>query len=461
MRFLLTCLSSMFLCLGLAQAQVRQAWVTRYEGVQGGSSSGGGEANAMTTDRDGNVYVVGNSPGWGWDFATVKYDPQGHQLWVARYNGSPDRNFNYDYGRAIAVDESGNVYVTGESCGTLGDPFGSWNPQTDFVTIKYDRNGHQLWATRFDGGQNETSDAPVALAVDAAGNVYVTGQSRGKFCTIKYDSDGRQQWLRFYSGSWAAGGCAARAIVVDSAGAAYVTGYSSLRVGGSGATDYATIKYDTHGNEVWVARYRPPGDGWADPVALQLDSLGDVYVAGTVVGRHGNDIATVKYDPSGQEMWSRVFDGPAHLDDAAVSLQLDRQGNVLVGGTATGLFHRQAIAVVKYDSDGNQAWATLYDGPTGDRSFARCMALDAAGNAYLAGFEPVENSSYGDEFYVTVKINSDGREAWMMRYHGPNTFNNYASAITVDASGTVYVTGTSRRLIYEDYTTIKYTQTGG
>lgn len=461
MRFFVTCLSSIILCFGLAQAQVQQAWVTRYEGVQGGNSSGGGEANAITTDRDGNVYVTGNSPGWGWDFATVKYDPQGHQLWVARYNGSSDRNFNYDYGRAIAVDESGNVYVTGESCGTLGDPFGWRNPQTDFVTIKYDRNGHQLWVARFDGDENGSWDFPKALAVDVAGNVYVTGGSLGKFCTIKYDASGAQLWVRFYSGPLPRAICSTAAIAVDSVGGVYVTGYSNDGMTQTAPTDFATVKYDTDGNEIWVARYNATGHGRDTPVAVTLDPQGDVYVTGTADGLHGTDIATVKYDRGGHEVWSRVFDGPGHLDDSAASVRLDGQGNVLVGGTSKDSFGRQAMAAVKYDPDGNQAWATLYACPTGDRSFASAMAIDLAGNVYLAGVERVENSSNGDEFYVTAKVNSDGHQAWMMRYHGPNTFNNYASALTVDSAGTVYVTGTSRRLIYEDYTTIKYTQTGG
>nr|MBA3726504.1 hypothetical protein [Armatimonadota bacterium] len=84
---------------------------------------------------------------------------------------------------ALAVDAAGNVYVTGFSNGAGGFP-------NDYATIKYDSNGNQLWVARYNGPGN-SSDGASALAVDAAGNVYVTGTSYGAgtgddYTTIKY-----------------------------------------------------------------------------------------------------------------------------------------------------------------------------------------------------------------------------------------------------------------------------------
>ena len=76
----------------------------------------------------GNVYVTGGSVGSGTatDYATIKYDPSGNEIWVKRYDGPKKW---YDEAYAIAVDGSGNVYVTGESYGVGTDG--------DYATIKY------------------------------------------------------------------------------------------------------------------------------------------------------------------------------------------------------------------------------------------------------------------------------------------------------------------------------------
>src|SRR3972149_2901153 len=102
------------------------------------------------------------------DYATVKYNANGTQLWVARYNG-PD--WDGDYSKALSVDASGNVYVTGYSYG--GGFFGN-----DYATIKYDANGNQLWVARYIGPANG-DDIAAALSIDASGNAYVTGYSYG------------------------------------------------------------------------------------------------------------------------------------------------------------------------------------------------------------------------------------------------------------------------------------------
>jgi hypothetical protein len=132
---------------------------------------GDNTTNALAIDDSCNVYVTGYSPGINtiYDYMTVKYSTDGHELWVARY----DCNSLYDYDRAVAlaVDSSDNVYVTGESC-------------KDYATIKYSADGNQLWVARYDTGDDVYDYAYATdLVVDDPGNVYVTG------CSYNYETD--------------------------------------------------------------------------------------------------------------------------------------------------------------------------------------------------------------------------------------------------------------------------------
>src|SRR6476659_807198 len=109
--------------------------------------------------------------------------------WVSRYNGPAGKS---DQVRAMTV-ANGFVYVTGPSDG-------SKNGNIDYATIKYDaNNGQQVWMARYNGPGNG-EDWPYAIAVDGAGNVYVTGRSVGNgtnldYVTVKYGPGGVQRWV--------------------------------------------------------------------------------------------------------------------------------------------------------------------------------------------------------------------------------------------------------------------------
>jgi hypothetical protein len=76
--------------------------------------------------------------GTGFEYATVKYNSAGHQQWVARYNGPANLN---DYAGPIALDTSGTAYVTGSTAFGVGSRY-------DYATVKYDASGNQLWVAR-------------------------------------------------------------------------------------------------------------------------------------------------------------------------------------------------------------------------------------------------------------------------------------------------------------------------
>ncbi len=420
---------------------------------------------------------------------------QVRQEWVANYNGT---GYDLDYATAIAVDPNGNVYVTGGS-------------YSGYATVKYDSDGNQLWVARYNG-LGVGSHVATAIAVDTDGNVYVTGSSPSAtdydYATVKYDCDGNQLWVARYNGP-ANGFNYPTAIAVDPNGNVYVTGYSW---GGATYGDYATVKYDSEGNQLWVARYNGPGNGNDSAQAIALDSGGKVYVTGyspsgpATVGGY----ATVKYDADGNPLWVARYNGPGNLADAARAIALDPGGNVYVTGVSCGVgpfsCRRNDYATVKYDSDGNQLWVARYNGSSssGD-SGASAIALDSAGNVYVTGESSsqyatvkydsdgnqlwVANGNFGDgvaramaldhggnvyvtgfsrgggtDFdYVTVKYDPDGNQLWMARYNGPPNLHDFAQGIALDPDGNVYVTGQSCTYFEEvcygsDFATVKYAE---
>jgi hypothetical protein len=250
--------SSRTVSAGAAGDSVAAVWTTNYAS---GLTSFDDYGVAIAIDASRNIYVTGSSHN---DYSTIKYDSSGAEKWVARYDGPGN---SYDQATTIAVDASGNVYVTGES-------YVAGSTYDDYATVKYNSSGTQQWVARYDGPERD--DKATAIAVDASGNVYVTGESDGSgtyydYATVKYNSSGAEQWVARYDGpgnseDYATG------IAVDSSGNVYVTGasYSSNTF-----FDYATVKYDTLGAEQWAARY--DGPGYTDfAYAIALDASGNV-----------------------------------------------------------------------------------------------------------------------------------------------------------------------------------------
>ena len=316
---------------------IYEAWVARYNGPGYYID----EAHAIAVDGSGNVYITGRSSGAGTgsDYATIKYNSAGQQRWVARYNGPVNGD---DETYAIAIDSSGNVYVTGRSAGA--------GTADDYLTIKYNSAGQEQWVARYNGPATENyTDQAYAIAVDGSGNIYVTGTSFGAneydYATIKYNADGQEQWVARYNGP-GNGGEDAYAIAIDSSGNVYVTGTS---IGSGTEADYATIKYDSAGQQQWVARYNGPGNGRDKAYAIAMDGSGNVYVTGESFAAGAEyDYAIIKYDSAGQEQWVARYNGPGNFFDIAYAIAVDESGNVYVTGESTGSGTSYDYATIKY-----------------------------------------------------------------------------------------------------------------
>jgi hypothetical protein len=432
-------------------AQVTEEWAKRYNN---GQLNGNDYGTAIAIDDAGNIYVTGESAGSGTaqDYYTIKYNSNGDIVWASRYNNGTANNT--DIASAIVVDDSQNVYVTGRS----------WGTSFDYYTIKYGANGVSLWEKRYNNNEANGEDIANAIAVDGSGNVYVTGQSAGNgtnwdFYTIAYDPNGNILWTDRYNGT-GNNLDVAKAIVVDESGNVYITGTS---VGAGSGNDMLTIKYNSLGNDLWTARYNAIANGSDEPNALAVDESGNVYITGLSVGAgSGADYLTIKYDPNGEELWDNRYSGPnpgsSNVDDQATSIAVDASGNVFVTGRSVqgGNYN---YATLKYDANGNTMWESTYDHPSNSNDTGVALALDAAGDVYVTG-----NSIFAAIDIATVKYNSeDGEELWVERYipgaQGGGAQNDLAAGMAIDGSGNVYVTGYSDGSgTGVDYVTIKYSQ---
>lgn len=351
--------------------------------------------------------------------------------WTNRYNGPLNRG---DIPSAIALDGNGDVFVTGNSPGGIG--------YSSYATIKYFNGGVALWTNRYNDDA-WGDDVPNAMAVDANGDVFVTGNSYSNsydYATIKYSNDGVMLWENRHDN--AGGFDYATGIAVDGNGNSFVTGVST-GTNGFANPDYVTIKYSSAGVPLWTNRYNGPGNG----CTIALDGNGNVFVTG--VG-----YKTVKYSNDGTLLWTRSVAGTAN------AIKVDGNGNVFVTGVLAGDY-----VTVKYSSDGIQQWMNYYFGPgdilPGDSgNVAYGLAVDANGNVFVTGKSIALG---GGSDYATIKYSNSGLPLWTNRFKGPGPGTAppeqlpYSGGIAVDGNGNAFVTGFSGESNNElDWVIVKY-----
>lgn len=407
------------------------------------------ESTSIAVDPQGNVYVTGGSTGngSGLDFYTVKYSPNGNMIWGQRYNGPANGD---DDAYMIKLDAQNNVYVSGASTG-IGSDY-------DYCIIKYNSAGVQQWAARYNGPANG-DDEIYSVGIDASGNVYVTGYSTGTssmadYCTIKYNSAGSEQWVRRFNGS-GNNDDYGNGLAIDNSGNIYVTGAST-----SAATDldYLTIKYNPNGDSLWVRTYNGPANSIDESISCITDGAGNLYIVGFSRGINTQeDYCTIKYNSSGVQQWAARYNGTGNGIDNAYSVALDRFGNVLITGNSAGISTGDDYCTIKYNSDGVHHWTARYDG-NGSDDYANWFAVDAAGNVYVTG--SINIGGINDDF-ATVKYNPAGGQEWAIRYNGTGNEYDNANCMAIDSTGKIYVTGGSDSPNNTDYFTIQYIQVIG
>ena len=389
--------------------------------------------NGIVVDTSGNVYMTGDTTSIGWansgfdaihngglDIFVAKLSAGGDHLWSTYLGGGDD-----DYGYGIALDASGNVYVTGitgSAAWTHGGFDTTYNGGDDVFVAKLSSGGDHLWSTYLGGCDD---DFGYGIALDASGNVYVTG----------------------YTGSvgWTSGG--------------FDTTYN-------GGDDVFVAKLSSGGDHLWSAYLGGSDDDGGYGIAV--DASGNVCVTGgtcsagwtsggfDAIHNGGHDAFVVKLSPGGDHLWSTYMGGSAL--EFGFDIAADTSGSVYVagftysGGWATGGFdttyNGQGDAfVAKLGSDGDHLWSTYLGGSEYD--YGSGIAVDASGQVCVMGFSysagwtsgGFDTTLDGGEDVFVAKLNATGTHLWST-YLGGSSYDG-GNDIAVDASGSIYVTGST------------------
>ncbi|MGE0718455.1 MAG: Ig-like domain-containing protein [Alphaproteobacteria bacterium] len=417
----------------------------------------GGDRHTVAVDAGGDVHVAGS-------FAfTVDFDGGGP---VAPVVATPDSYYNHyvsqydgdgtlqwtetsvasdysDYAEAVAVDASGNTYVTGwfENGIDFGGGQALEGTERDSFVARYDGDGAIVWARNPVASTAE--EYGVGVAVDGSGNVYATGNFSG---TVDFDGDGPSVPL------------------TDSTAESY---YGSFYV----------VSYDGDGDLRWATG---PATQTADATAVGVatDAAGNVYVAGnfqgtldfdgadgpspTLVARYGNaydhNCFIVKFDTDGAVLWATMAE-PSPDTPWVYALAVDAAGNVYVGGELNGIADFDPGPGEELAGAENGFFIAKYDAGTGAMVTLAAPDLEAASDTGVSHtddvtadatptfsgtgedgnvYELMENDSVlgsatvaGGQWSITTAALADGDHAVHLRATEPGGFASLSETTTV------------------------------
>jgi len=366
------------------------------------------------------------------------------RIWATYYGGTV-----VDEGRSICADNSGNVYVTGHTGSTnfpVQEYTGAYNQPAnagsgDIFILKFNSLGERLWATYYGGSAN---DLAYCLCLDNSGDLYVMGQTKsddfpiqalagaynndtftGVFddlYILKFNSSGARLWATYYGGNSADYG---RGLCTDNSGNLYVTGYTISnnfpikelegaynQTASGGGADAFILKFDGNCARTWATFYG--GSNYEEGCSVYTDNMGNLYTTG-----HSGSVDFPIQSLAG------AYNQPelAGIHDAYIS---------------------------KFNSSGENIWATFYGGSDQDYSLSICV--DNSKNIFVSGstrstdypLQEVAGGYYqstfaGDWDISLVKFDSNCARLWSTYYGGDDSEDG--NSICTDNSGYLYVTG--------------------
>jgi hypothetical protein len=452
----------------------------------------------VSFQRQANDRIGFNMAGYNADYA-VYIDPT--YQWHTFFGSE-----SADSGEAIAIDSSGNIYVTGMSLDGWNGP-GVTPPlhahdagiNSDIVVVKLSSAGAYQWHTFYGGSDNDYGSN---IALDQSLNIYIAGYSytswlgsgseapkhsytgNSDIVILKLDNAGAYQWHTFYGSG---DSDMAEGIALDQSAGACVVGYSDDNWNGPAGEipvnrhstgindDIVAVKVDTNGGYLWHTFHGSTDHESGSCVAL--DQSNNVYIAGysndTWDGPTGQsplhdytddcDIVILKLSNTGAYQWHTFYG--CTMSDTGYDIALDRSANVYVSGYSDGTWNGpngesplnaytdlRDIFALSLNSNGAYRWHTFYGCSTSyDESIG--IALDQSANVYVAGYSedtwngpgdipPVNNHSDGSNGDM-VLIRLNGNGDYVRHTFYGSTDNDGATGVKVDTTENVYLSGYS------------------
>lgn len=409
----------------------------------GGLNSSSDISYDIAVDGEGNSHIVGNFTGdmvlgsttlsssGSEDIFVAKLDKFGAWKWAVRAGGT-----ERDYGRSVAIDSSGNVFVTGyfSEIASFGSSTLTSKGGRDIVVAKLDKDGKWLWSKH---AGSSSSDYSYSIATDPSGNAYVTGYiynnvafgsttlSTGTYSTYvaKIDKDGKWLWA---TNTRSVGDNSPQAIAVDQGGNAYITGdFESLLLFGDIAltskseADGYIAKVSNDGKWLWAKQIASTDD--VSPYGIALDASANVYVTGefenestfgsvTLTSKGEDDVFVAKLDKDGNWQWVKQAGGTKR--ERAYSITTDKKGTVYLTGyfSEEGSFgntsfslgsNNRAVFVAALDDKGAWQWAKAST-PSTSTPYGHGIGVDSSGLVYVTGY------FYGAPMFGKNTLNSQG-----------------------------------------------------
>lgn len=406
-------------------------WARLYADTGNGDDGGRG----IGIDATGNVYTAGYGLAANQsDGLIVKYNSAGTQQWLQHYNGQGDNTDKY---RHNTTDAAGNMYATGYGFNT--------NQGRNIITAKYNANGTLAWQQVYNSILNDNkNDEGNAVAVDATGNVYVTGVANSDLVVIKYNAAGVQQWVQTYN-NIADDLDEGIACYADATGI-YITGRTDANADPSTNYNIVTAKFSPTGTQLWAQIYNGTGNGNDRPEAMTGDANG-IYITGRSTVGTTEDIITLKYALNGTLAWATNY-GTTTGNDRGDAIAV--RGNAVFVGGRTSSGSTDDAVTIRYNATGVQQWAQAYTEAGNDRIYD--ITTDSLGFVYVAG----QANNGTDDNVLVIKYNSTGVQQWMSQYDSGTGYDQ-ANALAVDCAGNVWITGRKQDTnLADDLLTIKY-----
>ena len=376
-----------------------------------------------------------------------KFAPDGSVLWTEQLKGPAASNGGFlrassdGYNLMVVTDA---IYITGNITGVINDAAINVGSGDAFI-LKYSLDGSLIWGKQFGTSQQ---DFGRALALDSSGNIYVTGSTHGDFETntdindwnvylAKFSASGNQLWAKNFpcgleTDSDPATTCSddyAQGITVDKENNVIVVGHTTNSLYGqvSGSGDSLILKINPSGTVIWGKQFGEVGGDWGRDVAI--DSQNNIYIVGDTQGgldsddpnyQQGWDGYVMKLSPTGEKLWlDQIYaDYFNPSDEYLRSIAIDDKDNLYIAGQTNGSFNPDTPSngiitdgfIGKYNSAGELEWLTPFgpadgfDAPSSIAVSQDYVYVASASNGSFPGLA----ASLNDYAAVLYKFDQEG-----------------------------------------------------